>query len=212
MEADERVTTLMAALDDSVRAAKQASRALEVRRWVQSNLRIAVGDPELTLTDDQARCFTVLCAWAQPYNLPLIGGGWADAQVGPAPEVDFDPDDEAPRLAPIEVRERWITARLHGSLATFDFPELTRLVLDAHRLAVRVEVSAEMYLAVDTEATIERPVFERDADGTEHLKYVDDGEHPTYPRPCLRLNLHPRQREGHLFERHPTIEEVLARG
>jgi hypothetical protein len=67
---------------------------------------------------------------------------------------------------------RWIEANIFGGVATYDFDVLTRLVVAAHDLCVRVEISH------------------------------------SGPR-LIKLILHPRQREGGMCHRHPTIEEAI---
>ena len=63
---------------------------------------------------------------------------------------------------------------LAGRLATFDFNELTRLVILAHDRAIRVELTTA---------------------GPGRVGIV----------------LHQRKREGAMYERHPTIEEAIAK-
>lgn len=145
------------------------------------------------LAEPQRRCFTVLSSIAQPYNLPLIGAGWAGVKTG------FDPiwhgiEDEPKELAPLRVTSTCVIARLRGELATFDGPELSVLVNAAHRLAVRVSLSAELYDLVDHDST-----------------YVD-GTHPVYPSSCLRVLLHPRDTQGPLTRRHPGLSTLAAYG
>lgn len=152
-----------------------------------------------TLTDDQARCARVLCALAAPYNLPLIGGGWEDA-------VDYEPyrnqHDEPVPLPPVEFGPAWVFARIFSPLASFDFDNLTRLVVAAHAEAVRVELDAETYLAVDRDSFLTKY-------DSETGEWVETDEHPSHVAACLTIRLHPRQREGTLYERHPTMADVL---
>lgn len=61
---------------------------------------------------------------------------------------------------------------VYGSIATYDFDVLTRLVVAAHDEAVRVDIS------------------------------------PSGPR-LLKLSLFPREREGSMTKRHPTMEEAV---
>lgn len=78
---------------------------------------------------------------------------------------------------------------LRGSMATYDHSVLTRLVIAAHDMAIRVEISAEEAPFVDP-----------------------DGRR--FRAPALRLRLSPRGRDGGFWERHPPIEEAIngARG
>jgi hypothetical protein len=62
---------------------------------------------------------------------------------------------------------------VYGSLATYDFNELTRLVLLAHDHCVRVELSAC------------------------NMQY-------------MKLAIHKRERTGQMYNRHPTMEEVMS--
>lgn len=163
------------------------------RSWVERNTG-------RVLTDDQARCVRVLCSLAQPYNLPLIGNGWQDA-------VDYEPyrapHDEPVALPAVEFGPSWVFVRTFAPMSTFDFNNLTRLVVAAHAEAVRVEVAAETYLAVDQESFL----TEYDHETGE---WVETNEHPSHVAACLTIRLHPRQREGSLHERHPTMAEALA--
>lgn len=179
----------------------------------------------LTLNSDQSRCVDVLCSFSQPYNLQLIGDGWRTAAVETWDESDGD-WDAPPLLRPVSFGEKYLIVHLLGSLATFDFSELTRLVLAGHEHAVRAEISPQVYRWVDTDGdyVCECPVeveddqaadvdetaavravrSEQRADQlrsllTEHQDGCRYGEHPTGPGACLRLALHARDRE-----RHPT--------
>lgn len=154
-----------------------------------------------TLTEGQARCFTVLCAIGQPYNLPLIGEGWRGAVTYKMGEPRDD--DQLPELAPVQIAEWGVIARLQQGLATFDGAELTRLVLAAHKHAVRVELRSSLYLQVDRESYLSSYDFDR-------KEWVETDEHPSGPAACLEVMLHPRQREGSGMVRHPSIEQVLA--
>lgn len=133
------------------------------RNWINTNTG-------RTLTDDQARACQVLCSLAAPYNLPLIGYQWEDC-------VDYSIDDET--VHAVEFGPFWVAIHIWSQLSTYDNSQLTRLVLAAHELAVRVEISPA--------------AWEREDDML----------------PCLRIAAHWRKREGHLFERHPTIVDVL---
>lgn len=145
------------------------------RLWVERNTG-------RSLSDDQARCVRVLCALAQPYNLPLIGCGWADA-------ADYDPDrawgDEPSPLPPVEFHPLWVMARTFAPMSTFDFDNLTRLVIAAHAEAVRVELAAETYLAVDRESYLSRY-------DSQKKEWVETDEHPSHVAACLTVRLHPR--------------------
>lgn len=66
-----------------------------------------------------------------------------------------------------------IEVNIYHSLATFDFDNLTRLVLSAHQNCVRVEIG---------------PAMRR-----------------------IKIMIHPRQREGQMYQRHPTIEQAIER-
>lgn len=170
--------------------------------WVESNTG-------LTLNTDQARCIDTLCSIERPYNLPLIGDRWAGVVLGPVPDETDDMSVLPPERAPVEIWDHFIVVRIWAFLSTFDFDELTRLVLAAHRNAVRVQMSPQMYRAVAEDSTIFREVKDL-ATGTYQLE--DTGEHPAYPATCLRVQLNSRQHNGRtLYDTHPTIEQALAR-
>lgn len=152
-----------------------------------------------TLTPEVARCIDTLSSIQRPYNWSLIGDGWSGAVSWPYPEPDWD-DDRPPLLPPVIFGDAYMVVRIRSSLATFDMSELTNLVLAAHKRAVRVEVSAEVYRWVDTESYVHNYV---------NGKWVESNEHPSGPGACLRVQLNARQREGHNMERHPSIEDVL---
>lgn len=132
------------------------------RNWINTNTG-------RTLTDDQARACQVLCSLAKPYNLPLIGDHWQDT-------VEYNIDET---VHAVEFGPFWVAIHIWSSLSTYDNSQLTRLVLAAHELAVRIEISPAMW--------------DRQRDSL----------------PCLRVAAHWRKREGHLFQRHPTIADVL---
>ena len=145
---------------------------------------------------DQARCIDVLCTIAQPYNLQLIGDGWRSATVERWDESGGGDWDAPPLLRPVAFGSNYMIVHLLGSYATYDMSELTRLVLAGHEHAVRVEISPQIYRWV------------QDDD-------IHEGEEPmTGAGACLRVALHARAREstGHVWEWHPTLEQVLARG
>lgn len=162
--------------------------------WVQRNT-------QKTLTPDLARCIDTLSSIQRPYNWVLINDGWQGAVSWPHPEPDWD-EDRPPLLPPVVFGESYMVVRMKTTLATFDMSELTNLVLAAHQRAVRVEVSAEVYRWIDTESYLSELV---------KGKWVETNEHPSGPGACLRVALHARKREGRTSERHPSIEDVLAR-
>lgn len=98
--------------------------------------------------------------------------------------VDYSIDDET--VHAVEFGPFWVAIHMLGPLSTYDSAQLTQLVLAAHELAVRVELKAVTYWLLD-----------------------EDGSGDNYELPCLRVAAHWRKREGHLFERHPTIVDVL---
>lgn len=159
--------------------------------WVQRNTR-------KTLNADVARCIDALSSIQRPYNWQLINDGWQGAVSWPHPESDWD-DDRPPLLPPVVFGDKYMIVRLRQTLATYDMSELTNLVLAAHKLAVRVEVSAEVYRWVDTESYVSEMV---------KGKWVETNEHPSGPGACLRVALHARQREGRGWERHPDLEDL----
>jgi hypothetical protein len=148
--------------------------------WVQRNTG-------RTLNAEQARCVDTLCSFVRPYNLALINDGWRGAvDAGSSGDDPWSDDDEPPFHAPVVFGAKYLVAHVRGDLATFDFPELTRLVLAAHRHAVRVGVSAQFYRYVST-----------------------DDEEVTGPAACLRLTLHAREHDGESgWERHPTLADL----
>jgi hypothetical protein len=155
-----------------------------------------------TLTPDEARCVDALSAIQRPYNWSLIGDGWRDTASLKDPHPSTD-DEEPPVRRAVIFGGRFVVVRITNGLSTWDFDDLTRLVLAAHRNAVRVDVAAEMYRAIDKDADL----MERSDTG----EWVATGDHPEYPQACLRIMLHARQREGGTAQRHPTIEEAVER-
>lgn len=172
----------------------------QVRTWVETNL-------DTKLTDDQARCLTVLAAIDQLYNLPLIGEGWKLVD----PTEDY-PDENCdwPFAAGLELHERFVLVRIrHRGLATYDGAELTRLVIAGHEHACRVSINAGITRAVDENSTITE--LQRDSDDGSY-DWIDTGRHPTYEVPFLRIQVNARNRDGHLYERHPALADVLGGG
>lgn len=159
-----------------------------------------------TLNPDVARCIDTLSSIQRPYNWVLINDGWQGAVAWPHPEPDWE-EDRPPLLPPVVFGESYMVVRMKTSLATYDMSELTRLVLAAHERAVRVEVSAEVFRWVDTESYISEYAG---LDVTGQPKWVETNEHPSGPGACLRVQLNARQRDGSLYERHPSLDDVLA--
>lgn len=160
--------------------------------WVQRNT-------DHTLTPDLARCVDTLSSIQRPYNWVLINDGWRGAVSWPHPEPDWD-EDRAPLLPPVVFGESYMVVRVKSTLSTYDMSELTYLVLAAHRHAVRVELSAEVYRWIDTESYLSEYV-----DGEWH----ETNEHPSGPGSCLRVALHARRHDGdRLSERHPNLEAL----
>lgn len=153
-----------------------------------------------TLTPEVVRCIDALSSIQRPYNWVLIDNGWAGAVVRPPYEDPVDMDDLPPLRAPVELGTKYMIVRLMNSLSTYDFEDLTRLVVASHRHAVRVELSSEIYRSTD-----------RDSYVTEFVngKWVETDEHPVYPGSCLRVQLNARQHDGaRMFERHPNLEAL----
>lgn len=69
--------------------------------------------------------------------------------------------------------ENRIQMTIRGSMSTFDFDVLTRLVFLAHHCAIRIEIE------------------------------------PASPE-YIRLIFHRRQRAGHIYERHPSLDDAVA--
>jgi len=155
--------------------------------WIESNTK-------LPLTDDQKRCFDVLCSWCAPYNLPLVGEGWHGLSL----------TDES---APVFVRPQFVRVKMCGDFATYDFDNLTRLVLAAHAKAVRVNISADIHTEIDRDAWLQEY-----REGKDGWGFYDTDRHPEYETPCLAFMFHPKERDhDHAWGRHPTIEEAIAR-
>ena len=163
--------------------------------WVERNTG-------LTLTADQRRCVDVLCSIARPYNLPLIDGGWRD--VATTDDGGWtDVGEDAPERPPVVIHPLFVIARLRSEMATYDGAELTRLVIAAHDAAVRVSIRTETYRQIDRDSFLSRW-------SDVQARWVETDEHPASDAPCLTVILHARQRDGSLFERHPTIEQAVA--
>lgn len=160
--------------------------------WVQ-------GATGIVLTADAARCVDALSSIQRPYNWVLINNQWSGAVSRPPyHEPDDFGDDLPPLRAPVEIGPTWMIVRLMNGLSTYDFDDLTRLVVGAHRHAVRVEVGAETYRSIDYESYLS----ERDGEG----KWVETDEHPVYPAACMRVQLNARQHDGvRMYERHPDL-------
>ncbi len=86
-------------------------------RWYRSNY------PRSPLTDEQVRCLDVLAAADRLYNWTRTGTTRLDGGFRPCGNG-------------VEVRMQ------HGQFSTFDDDRLTRMVVAAHRHAVRLEVGA----------------------------------------------------------------------
>lgn len=73
----------------------------------------------------------------------------------------------------------------HISLATFDFNEMTRIVVLSHDKCIRFGVSGPR-------------MEEREYEGH------------TYEAPVMTIVASKRQREGQMYQRHPTLEDATA--
>lgn len=77
----------------------------------------------------------------------------------------------------------YVEVPIHGSLSTYDWNLLTRLVVLAHDRCVRIEVSAKL------------------------VKGSYEGDE--YESPELVLLFHKRERGGDWYHGHPTMEEAI---
>ena len=140
--------------------------------WVQSNTG-------RTLTADEARCIDTLAVIDTGiYNVHSLGGWEA-----------------------VEFRERSVTLHVHRSFSTFDSDHMTRLVIAAHRNAVRVDLHA---VTVSVAWDGDDVMYRWDNDGLDG-EWDEQGEMVG----AMRLSLHARNPHGtHLFERHPNLHNL----
>jgi hypothetical protein len=132
-----------------------------------------------TCTDDEARCLAVLTAIDRPYNLMLGSERWDD----------------------VEWLGHGIIVYLFGELSTFDWSNLTRVVVLAHRHAVRVAIRPAIRTQTDRDSFLSR----RDEKGM----WVTD-EHPTYDVGALCVQLTARAHDAeHMFARHATVADLV---
>lgn len=112
--------------------------------------------------------------------------------------------------APIEHgRTKWSDERAMNvivarDLATWDFDGLTKLVLLAHDMCVRVDI----------QPAIQWYRWNADAEESQRVAVTDHPDDvPTngeWAEPCLRIWFHKRRtRDGGMSERHPTIEQAV---
>lgn len=137
------------------------------------------------LTDEQRRCVDALASVGALYNLPVPGRDHAAAF----------------RLLP-----RGLSVVTTTELSSYDNDTLTRLVVAAHRHCVRVSISAYLgHLDEDRDRALRAAVaadMGEDPDGD----VLDD-----IAITALEITLHARDRAGtHLFERHPSVEDLAA--
>lgn len=124
------------------------------------------------LSDGQARCALTLCSIAAPYNLQAHDR-W--------------------RIDPWGIRVRYF-----GDIATFDFDEVTRLVVAAHEHCVRVQFSPGKTV---------KPLPRYCLDGSD--RYLDDDRRGG---PTFNITTHWRDvgaTSG--YRRHPTLGDLAER-
>jgi|WetSurMetagenome_2_1015567.scaffolds.fasta_scaffold00693_10 hypothetical protein len=115
--------------------------------------------------------------------------------------------------APIEHKfTQWTSKKLvdvicvsRVGVATFDRDELTKIVLLAHELCVRVEVDTIL-------TAVEYPEDPEDAPSrAEIVKHTEDAPWADGFAPHLRLRFSPRDRNADtIYDRHPDIDQAVA--
>lgn len=95
---------------------------------------------------------------------------------------------------------------MHGSLSTWDFQNLTLLVIMAHDMAVRFEIQA-VVLDKDDEQDMKLIQKQLDDINSEYDYNLTVEQFLEEPRPYLRLLFHQRTRDGDISHRHPTLED-----
>jgi len=98
--------------------------------------------------------------------------GWMDEDQLACYQFLCDTMGGAHHVPPVYEHGAGISCSVHEGISTFDYNQLTRLVIGCHDRAIRLEIRA------------------------------------SGPR-LLRLGLWQRQRDGSMYERHPTIEEAI---
>lgn len=133
----------------------------------------------LELTDPLARCVDTLTAISAIYNLQLLGGA-------------VTPDT-------VQVTGRYISVLYAGDLSSYDNDSLTRLVLAAHRNAVRVQIA------------VWRPHLEEDRAERigEAVAAEFDIASGGVDLSCTEIMLHPRDGAAtRMYERHPSLADL----
>jgi len=147
--------------------------------WFERNLKAA--GKTTVLTDDHRRCLNVLSSICALYNIP--GPGLATDLISIWPTGG-------------------ISCITSTELSTYDFDGLTRLVTAAHRNFVRVSIGP-WYPHHDEErakavAGYLTQLWERD----QPVEWDD----PEVSSGLIEITLHPRQKDGGPYERHPGME------
>ncbi|MEK6861784.1 MAG: hypothetical protein AABY07_07485 [Nanoarchaeota archaeon] len=97
---------------------------------------------------------------------------------------------------------------IQGSLSTWDFQNLTLLVIMAHDMAVRFEIQATV---LDKDNDFDMKLIQKQLDdiNSEYGYSLTVEQFLEEPRPYLRLLFHQRTREGDISYRHPTLEDSM---
>lgn len=95
-----------------------------------------------------------------------------------------------------------------GSLSTWDFQNLTLLVIIAHDMAVRFEIQSTV-LDKDDEQDMKLIQKQLDDCNSEYDYNLTVEQFMEEPRSYLRLLFHQRTRTGDISTRHPTLEDSM---